>query len=408
MLKPSLLHETLAEEDEQQEQHESEDALYFCRLDPQDIEISYTQDEQALAYERAQYTILNENHKTDAKINSVALDTTIVNKGKREKGSPSMITRIFCNKLLSSNELTEGPNNLKKDNGGADADTLNDDECLSSTSIYDHIEAFTFDDFTTPVKSEVKQVYTKPKPRNANVNINKFKKPNFPGYSESFKQILDKKNLLNIHRTKIQKRLSRKGEQLNKMVRRSESRFLKDKNKLDPNMTYDRRNCKNDVVNQAMVGGDIYVSVVKQPVVEREASHHSGSYRNFNDLESVPDHVDGEIRQNVDQTIRLVVSAGTDCSSSSFHSCSNSVNGLVGLSDDHVFNTDRLHSSSGSNTADRKSHESDSCSKSWETANTEGDIDTPVNITTRVVNKKSVCSQIDKENNIRCELLTVV
>lgn len=262
-------------------------------IDVSDVDISYSKDEEALAHQKALFSTVNDDVKNDMKTSNVNFDSGNVNfdsnKNKKDRGSPSMITRIFCNRLSNNTDLNlnANTNDLQKSQSHNKHNINSEVECLSSNSIYDHIEAFTFEDFNAPPsKPEIKTNSTKPKQRNtANVNVNRLRKPNFPGYSESFKQILDKKNLLNIQKNKIQKRLSRKGEQLNKMVRRTESRFLKDRNKMNPNMTYDRRNCKNDVVNKEMVGGDVYVNVVKQPVVERGNLQTSTTYQNFDDLE---------------------------------------------------------------------------------------------------------------------------
>ena len=272
---------------------------------------SYSQDEQALAVQKAQFNLVDE--KSEQKSASAGSDGRSNPKNRREKGSPSMITRIFCNKILSNSEFTLTPGtekDIKKEKPlTQSAGVSNEDECLSSSSIYDHIETFTFDDYSPATKPASKSNLSKPKTAKstANVNSNRLRKPNFPGYSESFKQILDKRNLLAIHKTKIQKRLSRRGEQLQKMVRRSESKFLKDANKMDPNkmdpnLTYDRRNIKSDVVNHEMVGGDVYVSVVKQPVIERGAcQQQSDSYENLD-----------EVKSELSDAIKMKEDAGTD------------------------------------------------------------------------------------------------
>jgi hypothetical protein len=187
---------------------------------------------------------------------------------------------------MQNNADSHIDNDLLNDDVGLDAEFTREMECLSSNSIYDHIEAFTFEDLSSPQKHDAKNSQPKPKQKNtANVNINRLRKPNFPGYSESFKQILDKRNLLSIQKNKIQKRLSRKGEQLSNIVRRTESRFLKDRNKLNPNLTYDRRNVQNSVVNEEMVGGDLYVNIVKQPVIERRSDQTLNTYKSYSSLE---------------------------------------------------------------------------------------------------------------------------
>ncbi|KAF2362241.1 hypothetical protein FHG87_007003 [Trinorchestia longiramus] len=256
-------------------------------VDFNDIEISYSKDEEALAHQKAVFSLVDENLKQDLKTNNTNFDAG-ENKGKKERGSPGVISRIFCNRLIYNSEIPFPTNNddLQKQKPLNDHNISKEIECLSSNSIYDHIEAFTFEDFSVSQNVETKITNAKSKQKNtANVNVHRLRKPNFPTYSESFKQILDKKNLLNIQKNKIQKQLSKKGEQLNKIVRRTENRFLKDCNKMNPNMTYDRRNCKNDVVNKAVVGGDVYVSIVKQPVVERCKIEECDTYKNFEDME---------------------------------------------------------------------------------------------------------------------------
>ncbi|XP_018020138.1 uncharacterized protein LOC108676562 [Hyalella azteca] len=247
-----------------------------------DEEISYSKDEEALAYKKAAlFEIINEKSDLEAPVTGGE-----VNRNKKDRGSPGVISRIFCSKLMHNNTDSHNNNDFLNDDVVLDAEFTREMECLSSNSIYDHIEAFTFEDLTSPQKHDAKNSQPKPKQKNtANVNINRLRKPNFPGYSESFKQILDKRNLLSIQKNKIQKRLSKKGEQLNKIVRRTESRFLKDRNKINPNLTYDRRNVQNSVVNEEMVGGDLYVNVVKQPVIERRSDQTLNTYKSYSSLE---------------------------------------------------------------------------------------------------------------------------
>ena len=262
--------------------------------------MTYANDEMALAHEKG---VCNSASTCDNCC-----------KMRKDNTNLGVMSKLFGQKVV--NACDHNPKYHGRENKNGSVPGYED----FSTSIFDHIESFTFDDLAKPTFPEPN--YPKIKFKNGTSYLNRIRKPNFPGYSESFRQILEKRSFFTLNKSIIDRKFSRNkrgdAKQNDKIVEKEESiitvedesRFEKDRDKIDPKMTYDRRKCKKQVLNKELAGGDVYVDVVKQPVVPREIepdntmnrqSKISGAYQNFDELESlaeiigIPPKVNGSI-----------------------------------------------------------------------------------------------------------------
>ena len=210
---------------------------------------------------------------------------------------PSTLNRNFWNRFTMSKSCT----NLNDVDLVQDDNEINDiknNDYIPSPTLFDHIETFSFDDVLTTSSSKnsspstsVKKAHT-----NNNNNINCINKMDSNNSSTKSKQQTkaDLKQFSNLLEHKISSQLeSRKNLQNSRKTVKpvQTTKSINEKNALSQSRpktktlkkkkTLHERRMENHLVNRSMLGGDMYISVTKKPVIKRPKVKLRESY--FND-----------------------------------------------------------------------------------------------------------------------------